>query len=156
MNAMMETVERYFEERSWHAERTPDAPVLRLGARGANGSYHCSAIADGAKGFFLFQSFGPENVPEARRAKAAEFLARLNWAVPLGTFAMDLEDGEVRFRTGIDVSGDRLSPALIENVIDANLVVMDRAWPLLEAVVTTEVTPEAAAEMLRAPSGPCH
>ena len=151
LNPMIEMVEQYFEERHWHVERLPNKPVFRLGLEGEHGRYPCGAVIDEGRGFFIFHSLGPENAPEGRRPLVAELLARLNWAHNVGAFAMDFEDGQVRLRTSVDVSGDRLSRALVENVIRANLVVMDQSWPLIHAVMTADLSPEVASEALSAP-----
>ena len=155
-NGMLDTVEEYFEGQQWRFERMAEAPVLRTGFTGDHGTYGCIAIADQRVGLFIFQSFGPEKVPEKGRAKVAEFLTRINWNFLVGAFGMDYEDGEIRFRTSVDVSDDRLSAALVENAIRANLVVMDMVWPTLQAVVSSDLTAEEACEMLAAPSGTVH
>lgn len=153
---LLDTVEAYFESLQWNFERMAGAPVLRTGYAGQHGKYGCLAIADERSGLFTFQAFAPENVPEEARGKVAELIARLNWGYSVGSFGMDYGDGEVRFRTSVDVSGDRLSPALVENVVRANLMVMDATWPMLHAVMTSDLTPEAACEMLRPATATVH
>lgn len=54
------------------------------------------------------------NVPEDRRLALAEFLTRANYGLFIGNFEMDWQDGEVRYKTSIDVAGDRLSTALVQ------------------------------------------
>lgn len=156
VGTMLETVEEYFEGRQWTFSRLVGAPALQTGFRGENGSYRCVAVADQGSGQFGFLSFGPEKVSKEKRPQVAEFLARLNWALSAGSFGMDYDDGEVRLRSGIDVSGDRLSAALLDNVVRANLVVMDAAWPALRALLTGDLTAEEACEMLSAQRGATH
>jgi hypothetical protein len=47
-------------------------------------------------------------VPAERRVALCELLARINYGLTLGSFDMDMNDGEVRCRTGIDVEGGAL------------------------------------------------
>jgi hypothetical protein len=57
---------------------------------------------------------------------------------------MDWEAGEVRFKTSADVDGDRLSLALARQMVEANVVMMDRYLPGLQAVIAGRQTPAAA------------
>lgn len=47
-------------------------------------------------------------VPPEKQTAAAELFTRINYGLPLGTFEMDFSDGEICYRTGIDL---RLLPA---------------------------------------------
>jgi hypothetical protein len=73
-----------------------------------------------------------------------EYLTRINYGLIIGNFEMDFDDGEIRYKTSIDVEDDPLTPALIRPVIYVNLLNMDRFLPGLEAVLTGELTPQAA------------
>jgi len=43
-----------------------------------------------------------------------KFLTRANYGMMIGNFEMDFTDGEIRYKTSIDVEGDKLSSALIK------------------------------------------
>jgi hypothetical protein len=73
----------------------------------------------------------------------AEFLTRANFGLTIGNFEMDFSDGELHYKTAIDVTGDRLSLPLVENLVQANLVIMDKYLPGIVAVIGGE-HPEAA------------
>lgn len=47
----------------------------------------------------------------------AELLMRLNYDLMTGSFQLDFEDGEICFRTSIDLEGDRLSTALVRQLM---------------------------------------
>ncbi|WP_008312518.1 hypothetical protein [Leptolyngbya sp. PCC 6406] len=53
-------------------------------------------------------------------------------------------DGEIRYKTSIDVEGDRLTPALIKRLVYANVMMMDTYRPGLLAVLESTTTPEDA------------
>ena len=89
----------------------------------------------------LYVTRCPVFVPEERRAAAMEFLTRANFGLRMGHFEFDLEDGEVRYKTSIDVEGDRLTPALVKRLVRPNLVTMDRYLPGLLRVVYGTTTP---------------
>ena len=76
-----------------------------------------------------------------RRLVAAEFLTRANYALPLGNFEMDFEDGEVRFKNSIDFEGETLTDALIHNTLYPATSVATRYFPGLLRVVFGDLNP---------------
>ena len=70
-------------------------------------------------------SVHPRRVPPARRGAAAAWCVQQNYDLTVGGFELDLEDGEVRFRTSLDTGGEPLTDALFDRLLVANLVVMD-------------------------------
>jgi hypothetical protein len=55
-----------------------------------------------------------------------------------------LKPGEIRYKTSINVEGDRLSPTLIKRLVYTNVAMMDEYLPGIKAVIKTEVSPEEA------------
>lgn len=66
----------------------------------------------------------PKKVQSEYRALMAEMLIKINYDLGVGAFEMDTDDGEVRFRTAIGHTNDRLSPALFENLFSINIRTM--------------------------------
>lgn len=62
-------------------------------------------------------AYAPFEVPESRREEVAELFVRLNRKILLGNFDLDMNDGEIRFRSGMDVEGGELTQTMIENLI---------------------------------------
>lgn len=110
----------------------------------------CLAIGDDESEQLMFYSVWPEPVPEARRRDVMEFVTRANDGLPVGNFELDLDDGEVRIKTAIDVEGIELTPQLCANVVDANLAVMDRYYDALQQVITGAASPVDAIEAAEA------
>ena len=85
-----------------------------------------------------------EPVP-AHRLDAAMRLATLaNNRLAIGSFELDLANGEWAFRTSIDVEGDRLSEALFRQLADANLAQFDRYHAAIDSTINNGVSAEAA------------
>ena len=123
------------------ATPVPGQPILGLSVETDGGTWDCFAHAREAERQFLFYSVYPDLVPPARRAAMAEFLTRANFGLARGNFELDLDGGTVRFKTGVDVDGDRLSPAQIEGAVDVNLATMDRYLPGIHAIIETDADP---------------
>ncbi len=99
-----------------------------------------------------------EHVAEAHRATVAEFLHRANYGLVIGNFEIDLADGEVRFKVGLDVEGVALDrprgnpagPALVKQAFYTAVSLFDRYLPGLRAV-STGADPLAAVRIIEGP-----
>lgn len=76
-------------------------------------------------------------VPQDRREAMMELVTRANYGLIIGNFELDLDDGEVRFKTSIDFVGDRLSGALLAQLVEHNLDAFDSYLPAINGVATT-------------------
>jgi len=141
---IFDAVVRFFREDDWHFEQLPGKPILRLGFRGENGAWNCYAQAREAQHQFVFYSTLDVNVPPNRRQAMAEFLTRANYGLVIGNFEMDFNDGEVRYKTSIDVEGDRLTSALIKQMVYINVLMMDRYLPGIMSVAFGKADPAQA------------
>jgi hypothetical protein len=115
--------------------------ALTLSFKGHHGSWQCFAIVDEEKYWLRFYSILPVHVPEERRAHMAEFIARANYGLMLGNYEMDLNDGEVRFKTSVDAEGGTLGQRMVDNLLRANLITMDRYFTGLMAVIYSDRSP---------------
>lgn len=131
----------FFEEDDWDFQWIENMPVLSLGFAGNNGKWTCYAQAREAEQQFVFYSVLPINVPEEHRPAIAEFITRANYGMILGNFEMDFSDGEVRYKTSIDVEGASLVPPLIRQIVYANVVITDRYLPGLMRVIYGGLSP---------------
>ena len=148
MGQLFEAVVDYLTEDDWKFNVVKDDTALMLSFRGEAGSWQCFATVDEEKQWFTFYSILPSNVPEDKRVEIAEFITRANYGLVIGNFEMDYADGEVRYKTSVDVEGGELTAKMIENVIRANVMTMDRYFPGLMGVLYGDRDPaEAIAEL---------
>jgi hypothetical protein len=144
MGKILDTVISFLEQDGWPFTQFEGQPVLQLGFRGDNGQWNCYAQAREEQTQFLFYSVCPVNAPEERRLDVAEFLTRANYGLFIGNFELDLDDGEIRYKTSIDVEGDRLSVALVQQLVYANAFTMDRYLPGIMGVIYGDASPAEA------------
>lgn len=140
MGKILEAVTRFFEEDQWNYERHPDRPVLRLPFQGRNGNWNC--FAQERNDQILFYSVAFVKAPPERYGEVTEFITRANYGMTLGNFELDYSDGEVRYKTCMDVGDGELTDALIRPLVYVNCLTMDRYIPGLEAVILAEGSPE--------------
>jgi len=135
MGDIFETMVEFFNREEWTYDQIPDQPILRLGMNGKNGKWVGYAQAREAQDQFVFYSVLPTTAPEDKRHQMAELLTRFNYGLVVGNWEMDYRDGEIRYKTSIDVEGDRLTTALVRNVVFLNLQMMDRTLPAIMGVM---------------------
>ena len=141
---IFDIMQKFFKDDEWPTTQIEDKPILRSSFKGTNGQWFVYGQARDDKFQFIFYSVCASNIPENKRAAIAEFLTRANYGLIIGNFEMDYNDGEIRYKTSIDVEGDRLTAPLIKSVVYANVSVMDRYLPGIMAVGFDNIEPTQA------------
>jgi hypothetical protein len=141
---LLSNVKAFFKEFDWKYKEVPGETALRTGFKGKSGSWNCLARTHEDKDIFLFYSILEYNVPEDRRPAAAEYITRANYGLRLGNFEMDFDDGEVRYKTSIDVEGGTLAVAMVKNMVLTNALTVDKYLAGLNEVVFGKAAPKEA------------
>ncbi|MEH2204242.1 MAG: YbjN domain-containing protein [Nostoc sp.] len=141
---IFEAIINFFQADNWPFVQLPVQPALQIPFQGENGTWNCYARARNEQNQFVFYSICPVNAPENKRLAVAEFITRANSGMIIGNFELDFTDGEISYKTSIDVEGDRLSFALIQRVVYANVTMMDEYLPGIMSVIYGNVSPEEA------------
>ncbi len=144
MGPIFDAVLRFFEDDRWDVARLDGEPVLSMNVAGKNGQWRCVAKSREEQKQFVFYSVCGTSAPEHRRQAVAEFVTRANFGMVIGNFELDFDDGEIRYKTSIDVEGVSLAPALIKNLVYANVLMMDRYLPAITQVIEGTASPRAA------------
>jgi hypothetical protein len=139
-----EEIVNFFKEDNWPFVQIEGEPLLQMVFQGDNGKWTCYAKARDDQEQFVFYSVCPVNAPDSKRLAVAEFLTRANSGMIIGNFEMDFEDGEIRYKTSIDVEGDSLSSALIKRLVYANVMMIDAYLPGIMSVIYGDVEPKDA------------
>lgn len=145
------TLVAFFEADDWKFQWLEGLSVLSMPFTGQNGRWMCYAQAREEQHQFVFYSVCPVSVPEERRIATMEFTTRANYGMIIGNFEMDIEDGEVRYKTSLDVEGDDLTAPLIRQVVYANLLILDRYLPGLMRVIYGNMPAQEAITLIEDP-----
>lgn len=137
----------FFDADDWDYVRLEEGATLEMSFAGDNGRWSCRAEARDGDDQFLFYSICPITIPKEMRSPVAEFLTKANSGLILGNFELDYSDGEVCYKTSIDVEGDRLTPALIESLVYTNVTMMDQYLPGILAVLSGTSPDDAIARI---------
>jgi hypothetical protein len=141
---IFEEMVNFFKADDWPFVQLEEQPALQIAFQGENGTWTCYARARVEQQQFLFYSICPVKAPSYKLLPVAEFLARANSGLAIGNFELDFNDGEISYKTSIDVEGDRLSSALIKNLVYANVRMMDEYMPGIMSVIYGNLSPEEA------------
>lgn len=144
MNELFPIIEKFFTDDEWYFIQLGNQPILQMTFQGKNGKWTCYAQIHEEQPIFFFFSICPVNVPEDKRQKMAEFLTRANYGLKVGNFEMDFSDGEIRYKTSLNVENDQLSGPIIRNLVYANLWTMDRYLAGILSVIYGNIDPTEA------------
>jgi hypothetical protein len=138
----------FFTEDDWPFSKVQGELGLQMPFQGKHGDWICYAKAREEQQQFIFYSLCPIATPAHQRNAIAHFLTLANYGTLIGNFELDYTDGEIRYKTSIDVEGDRLTPALIKRLVYINVTMMDEYLPGIQAVIEQQATPEQAIQFV--------
>ncbi len=145
--SILERVKAYFQAVGWPFTPVLDSAIVAT-FEGKNGAYNCFAQAREREHQLIFYAVSPLVTPPERIGEMMEFLTRANRGLFLGNFELDLEDGEIRFKTSVGVENDVLTPALIAQVVYPNLATMDPYQAGITAIIQHGASAAEAIELV--------
>jgi len=108
---------------------------LRLPVQGKNAEWTCLIRVFEKTERVLVYSIFPTQVADAQRPQLALMLTQINYGLILGNFEFDLSDGEIRYKTSIDVEGMTLNSTILRNLLYGNFFSVDLYYhALMQAI----------------------
>ena len=141
---IFEQIINFFTQDDWEYKKIKGESTLLLAFQGKNGTWSCYAKARVEQQQFVFYSICPINVPETKYLAVAEFIARANSGMIIGNFELDFIDGEIRYKTSIDVEGVSLTFSQIKRLVYTNVTMMDEYLPGIRSVIDGDAEPKDA------------
>lgn len=117
-----ETIRLLLEVRGWRYDRVQDG-LFRIPMGRDDLRWMSLATVDADQPVVGFYSVYPWNVDAKVRERVAGYLVDLNYQLILGSFDMDMDDGEIRFRTSLVAPNQRLDAAAFGAMMDAHIVI---------------------------------
>ena len=143
VTGLLSTVMEALEAHDTRYQRVGDESVA-FRIRDTNVTHDFFISADDETGLVtLYAPFGP-HVPDARRVAAAEAIARINSRLATGHFELDFDDGELRFRSAIDVEGGLLSTLMVDNLVRSALWACEQYCAPLMSIAFGDAEPAVA------------
>lgn len=151
MGPLLSKAMGYFQSDDWDIHPISDT-VLQTAFKGDNGEWDCLAVVLDTSDHFLFYSIIGNSVPEAAREQMAMFLHRANHGLNIGNFEFDISQGELRFKTSVQVKSDQFTHELFQSLIHHNVLVVDEYFPGIRSVIDNSMSAEAAIMMIESPA----
>ena len=147
---LLPVIAAYFgAQRHWSTSPSERLRGIEVRHGASSPAYTSHAHQLGGGPIFVYDSLCPEPAPPERRAAVAQFIARVNFELIVGTFSLDGRTGAVRLRSAVDLRGQPLTEALIDGVVLSHHQIMIDWLAHLVAVIAGELEPdEAFAEAL--------
>ena len=152
--SLFDLVRTFFETDDWESYQVGDLPILNLPFTGRTAQWMCYAQVRETQGHFVFYSVCPVFTPADRQHAIVEFITRVNYGLVIGNFEFDYEDGEIRYKTSVDVEGETLSLGMIQHIVYANLVMMDHFLPSVLRVLYGNADPATEAARAEGQTAP--
>lgn len=132
----------FLRDDGWPVTITPGPePAVETRCAGTSAEWDCTGRAFEQQGQVVFDSSLPLTVPKDLRPGMALVLAGANWKLHTGAFSLDPGTGAVRLRTSlVSTSGPLLHAPTAKALVYANVLIVDRCLPVLEAAVSGELT----------------
>jgi hypothetical protein len=111
----------FFEAQEWLYEEV-EPTLWRLTVAG-DSAHWVALVQLNLEAYFcsVYSIFPDTAEDEANRSVVAAFLSGLNYDLAVGNWEIDLNDGEIRFRTSLDYEGGDLTPALFARLLLMNI-----------------------------------
>ena len=151
MGRVFDSVVAFLQEDDWRYEEIPGELAIRFSFSGKSARYECFGQANEDHEIFVFYSIVPIRVAEEQRQIVAELLARINYGLNIGNFELDMTDGEIRYKTSIDVEGGELTRRMVETLIAVNISTTDRYFAAFTDVLYAGVAPLEAVGRVERP-----
>jgi hypothetical protein len=133
----------YLTTRSWPYEDHGDGVVADVATD--TGSWTVVFDIRDKQQQLIVYSIVPVEVPTHQRTEVALYLTRANFGLAIATFELDLDDGTVRCRTGVDLEGAEVCDPIVDHLLLANIMGVEQYLDGLRAVIQGD-DPVAAIE----------
>ncbi len=143
---MLDLAINFFQEKGWDFTQLKlgESDLLKLEFQGTKYQWDCYVQTNEQYDECSFYSVCPEKITEEKRADVNEFLTRANYGIPVGNFEMNLDTGEVRCKTSIDVEGNMLNFSLLNRLVEVNICLMERYLEGIMLIRQDNVSPKEA------------
>jgi hypothetical protein len=139
---------RFLEYKEWIFKAHQDKLTVEIPYKAKNGTWNCYAELIPEREALVFYSVLPNPIPESKRTEVAEFITRANSRLLLGNFELDFTDGELGYKTSIDVEGGQLTFNMLNNLLYANVITLDIYLPGIMNVLYGNLSAQEAIDLI--------
>ncbi len=144
LNPKLALVAAHCTRRGWRFSALPNRPVIKVNYNVGGVRWSAFVKAEEHDSYVVVRAVHPEPIAPEHRAAVMEFITRVNFGILVGNFELDLVDGELRFKTSLQLNGGELTDAMVGGLFDANNSLYPRYRRYLLDVIEGTSNPEEA------------
>tara|TARA_R100001463_G_scaffold53907_2_gene104922 strand:- start:298 stop:786 length:489 start_codon:yes stop_codon:yes gene_type:complete len=136
-----EIIDNYLTRNDWKYIWIKEEGHFTFGFEGVNGAMFCCLQVRNNDQIMFYSTYIHAIKPD-EIYKMVEFITRENYRLVVGNFEIDVDDGELNYKTSVDMTNrDYISDEEISNLIHVNLSTMDRNIPRLDEITGFDSNP---------------
>lgn len=116
----MSLFQKLFEilcQEDWKFDFDKKNEIIKLEIPGINTRFHVFLLVDEKQESLLCNTYIKQKVPHSKRLEVCDFMNRANYELANGNFEMDIDNGEIRYRTFLDLADTEPSKDQIQNIV---------------------------------------
>ena len=131
-------------EDGWEFDYDFKNEIIKLEVHGINTNFFVFFLVDEKQESLLCNTHISQKMPYFKRLEVCDFMSRVNYELVNGNFEMDMDNGEIRYRTFLDLADTEPSKDQILNIVWNGVQAFDTYYPGLMKLVYGDYSPEEA------------
>jgi hypothetical protein len=148
MTRIFDQMMTLFSYADWTLEVVPGTTIASVTFQSGDDAWVFVAATNEELRTMTIFARGPDSCPSERAAEMVDFFNRANFGMSHGAWILDVKDGEIRYRVGVDLAGRDVTGDELGAITNYINTVMSATLPALRAVIAGTATPESAMTMV--------
>lgn len=124
---IVDAVRDWLNKDDWHYEYNAEKHLFKMGINLKSKIKSGRIFVDVKKDCYLVYLYSPIDGDKENLSELTKYLTMANYGLLNGNFELDMQDGEIRYKTYVNCAGlESLSPEVIEDSIYVGCYFMDR------------------------------
>ncbi|TGE31139.1 YbjN domain-containing protein [Desulfosporosinus sp. Sb-LF] len=132
-------------QNGWDFDFDNKNEIIKLDINGVNTNFHAFLLVDEEQESLLCNTHIDQKIPHSKRLEVCDFMSRVNYELANGNFEMDMDNGEIRYRTFLDLADAVPSKDQVLNILWNGVLGFDTFYPGLMKLVYGNCSAEEAA-----------
>lgn len=127
---LYEMVISYMDEADRHYQVNAEGGLIVAEITGDHGSWHTfiQVTDEDEERKVVIHALLPVRISDCNRLNVAELLTKINYDLIVGNFELGFENGEVLFKTTLDLADGQITQAMFERMYNLNTLTMNEHY----------------------------
>ena len=143
--SLFQVLYKILSQNGWEFDFDDKNGIIKLDIRGISTNFHAFLLIDEEQESLLCNTHINQRIPYSKRLEVCDFMSRINYELVNGNFEMDLDNGEIRYRTFLDLADAEPSQDQVLNIVWNGVLGFDTYYPGLMKLVYGNLSAEEAA-----------